>query len=224
MPDHPFSGIAAAVKHRLEHPIKGAALIRPLSPHDFEEIRGEISLILAERNPAEKIDFATWKAIFRASRQVLRMKRKLERENLIDSIEELQSTNFWSEISEPRSMQETREREAREDRETADFETRVLAKQARYLLACVRAAHRADGSRKRDHKKRIAFEYLRRAIRAMRGQGHSHETSRQNAYYDYSRFNAYVAEGETQLDRETEAEFSAWKEAETVRLMEAVSA
>ena len=224
MPDHPFSGIAAAVKHRLEHPKQGAALIRPLTSHDFEEIRGEISLILAERNPAEKIDFATWKAIFRASRKVLRMKRKLERENLIDSIEELQSTNFWSDIAEPRAVQEIREREAREDSATDQFETRVLAKQARYLLACIRAAHRVDASRKRDHRKRIAFEYLRRAIRSMRGMGHSHETSRQNAYYDSSRFNAYVAQGEAQLDRKTEAEFNAWKQAETVRLMEAVSA
>src|SRR6202012_2327442 len=69
---------------------------RTLSEGDIEEIRGVCALVLAQAGNPEEFDFATWKAFFSESRKVLGMKRKVNRENLLDSLD---TVDFHSELS-----------------------------------------------------------------------------------------------------------------------------
>jgi hypothetical protein len=205
-PFHPYSALAEIVAQRLENPVnrrflngeikraKGSngkksilkndgklhgCAIRSLSKFDREEIRGEIALILAEKPDGEKLTFENWKAIFSAARKTLRINRRLERENLLSSLEELQSVDFHSDLTANSALLAFREKEKSEIESTDNFCNGIFSGEIRELIRAILAANREEISnekRKAKSNKKIALQFLRKSAASFRGEGHGEAT------------------------------------------------
>ena len=189
---------------------------RTLSKADIEEIRSVCSLVLAQRGNPETFDFGTWKALFSESRKVLGMKRKVNRENLLDSLEAI---DFHSELALDSALVETLRDEREEERRKENERKARLHEDTRRMIRLILAARRADTSRKACFNKLTACRFLRAALKCASGEGHGHGLTRTAAYEKYATYSAYLAKGEIQLTREQEAERASLAEEETARLM-----
>jgi len=240
IPFHPFSALAETVAQRLENPINRRFLsgeikrakgsngkksflkndgklhghaIRIISKFDREEIRGEISLALAEKPDGEKLTLENWKTIFTASRKTLRINRRLERENLLSSLEELQSIDFHSDLTANTALLEFREREKSDIANANDFCDGIFRGEIREFIRAILAARREDDSRKANTTKKTALNFLKKAVKNFNGEGHGESNvKRHHGGIDYAktrmeilRFERYIALGKMRLQAEKAA-------------------
>lgn len=159
---------------------------RQISEHDFSDILGCVALGMygecvtgneddtwINRANPETLTFETWKAIFSLSRSTLRMNRKVERENLSESLDALlTATDFHSHLTLSTETLAEFAREKREENDADAFTRKIIASQVKFYVSAILAANRADASRKAKNKKRTALAYLRKATLAMLGNGH----------------------------------------------------
>jgi hypothetical protein len=205
IPFHPFSALAEIVARKLENPTNRRFLngdikrakgsngkksilkndgklhghaIRIISKFDREEIRGEISLALAEKPDGEKLTLENWKSIFSASRKTLRLNRQLERENLLSSYEELQEINFHSDLTANSALLEFREREKSGIENTDKFCSEIFAGELRKFIRIILAAFRDDASRQRKSNKGKALRFLKKCANSFRGFGHGESNAK----------------------------------------------
>ena len=242
IPFHPFSALAEIVAQRLENPVNRRFLngeikrakgsngkksilkndgklhghaIRIISKFDREEIRGEISLALAEKPDGEKLTFENWKTIFSESRKTLRINRQLERENLLSSFEELQEINFHSDLTASAALLEFREREKSEIESTDDFCNEIFAGELREYIRIILAAFRDEKPIKRQAKsnKNRALKFLKKSAKSFRGLGHGEKAKkihhRANDTHELReqkhKFLAYIAIGKNRMELEKAA-------------------
>jgi hypothetical protein len=240
--NHPFSLLAEIVAQRLENPVNRRFLngeikrakgsngkksilkndgklhghaIRIISKFDREEIRGEISLALAEKPDGEKLSLENWKTIFSNSRKTLRINRQLERENLLESLEELQTIDFHSDLTADSALREFRERENAEIGNTNDFCDKVFQGEIRGFIQAILAAFREEKSTERQAKgnKKKALRYLKKAANSFRGLGHGEKAKkihhRANDNHELREqgksFLAYIALGKNRMEAEKTA-------------------
>ena len=239
-PFHPFSGLAEIVAQRLENPINRRFLnstikrekgsngkksilkndgklhghaIRIISQFDREEIRGEIALILAEKPDEEKMTFENWKAIFTASRKTLRINRRLERENLLSSFEELQAIDFHSDLTANSDLLEFREREKSDIEKTNEFCSEIFRGEIRDFIKSILAARREDDSRKANATKKTALNFLKKAVKNFNGEGHGESNVKihhggidcAKTRMEVLRFEKYITLGKMRLQTEKKA-------------------
>jgi hypothetical protein len=240
IPFHPYSALAEIVAQKLESPINRRFLngeikrapgsngkksilkndgklhghaIRIISIHDREEIRGEISLALAEKPDGEKLTMENWKTIFSESRKTLRINRRLERENLLSSFEELQEINFHSDLTASAALLEFREREKSYIKSTDAFCDKIFAEELREYIRIILAACRDDKSRQRKANKKNALMFLKIWINNYRGFGHGQtNTKKHHGGIHLHKLNEagkvfvkYIASGKCRLELEKAA-------------------
>lgn len=158
-----------------------------------------------EISQAIRLDFSAWKQCFSAARATLGMNRKTAREDLAESLEALQETDFHSGLLEDQSARAHREAALAEEAEAERALRARLTVSARPLHRACQAAFRAEtlkGARRRVANFKCALAHLRRALRATLGTGHAHSLSRPAAYDQDRVFRAYLETGRAQLARE----------------------
>jgi hypothetical protein len=245
--EHPLEAIAQAIAWRLANPTNSAFLNRAvkrakgsngrktivkndgklygftqrtLSEADIEEIRGVCAVVLARLGNPETLDFAAWKALFSESRAVLGMKRKVVRENLLDSLDAI---DFHSEMRVDAALIESLRAEEEEERRIEEERKARIHDKAREMIRCILAARRADTSRKACFNMLQGCRHLRAALKCALGNGHGHGLTRTAAYEKHATFSAYLARGEARLVVEREEERARLENEESARCMYAIA-